>query len=69
MMYTFDLIGGPLDGLRGFTWIWSTSAAGQEGERTGLLYFEGVKYQCNPERTKATFIGGKPTPALLREYL
>ncbi len=69
MEYTFDLIGGPLDGFERFTWRWADNEVGREGERTGLLCWEGVEYQANPERTKATFVRGKPSPALLRQHL
>jgi len=67
--YEFDLIGGPLDGLNNFTWTWLDSEEGREGERTGYLFFEGVRYQCNPEKTKAFFIGGRASQALINHNL
>jgi len=64
-LYKFDLIGGPLDGVNDFGWTWLDTPEGREGERTGYLFFDDVRYQCNPEKTKANFLGGKPTQTLL----
>jgi len=67
--YIFDLIGGPLDGLNDFTWTWLDTPEGREGERTGYLFFEGVRYQCNADKTKAHFLGGRPSRDLVTHYL
>lgn len=67
--YIFDLIGGPLDGVNGFSWSWLDTPEGREGERTGYLFFEGVRYQCNADKTKAHFLGGKPSSDLIAIYL
>lgn len=63
--YKFDMIGGPLDGWNKFAWVWLDTPQGHQGERTGYLFFEGVRYQCNPEKTKAFFIGGRATQDLI----
>jgi len=65
--YKFDLIGGPLDGMNDFDWTWSDTPEGRDGERTGYLFFEGVRYQCNPEKTQAHFLGGKPSQTILAD--
>lgn len=67
--YEIDLIGGPLDGLNNFSWEWLDTPEGREGECTGYLFFEGLRYQCNPEKTKAHFLGGRATQALIDHYL
>lgn len=63
------MFGGPLEGVRDFAWMWDNTEKGRESERTGKMLFADLHYQCNPEKTKARYVSGRATPALLKEFL
>ena len=62
--YRFDLVGGPLDGAKGFDWAWHTDKKGREGEASGIMMFNGVVYQAR-ENGKAYFVEGVADAALM----
>lgn len=53
--FEITLRGGPLDGEE-LKWMWNDDEDGHLGAESGIILMERVAYQCNEERTEATYL-------------